>query len=129
MFTVSFVQKILVGVALVCLLLALLFGVLRGRKNAQADYVLHQVATTQQGLQYFYNDQSRFPTTLEFSDRETMVRYFSTTDTPQPPISGCADSLVQYANDSQKSYQLSFCLPVPRGVYPAGVSVINQRVQ
>jgi hypothetical protein len=127
MITVSFVQKVLVGLALFCLLLAVVMGVVRGRHNAQADFVLRQVATTQQGLQYFYNDHSRFPTTVEFADTSTMARYFSTAGTTEPAIRGCSDPLLEYASDSQKSYQISFCLPVARGAYPAGVSVINER--
>jgi hypothetical protein len=82
------------------------------------------VAVLQRGFQYFYNDQGRFPTALEFSDTNLM-RSYMTNFPPQQFVSGPCEKSLEYKSATSQTYELQFCLPKGKSGWPAGWSVVK----
>lgn len=103
----------------VVLFLAIILGINNGIKQAQSEVVLKTQSELLSGLQFFYNDQNRYPTVLEYEDKSVMLNYF----TNFPPIDfiskTCASSFV-YKRDDSQNFVLNFCLPDDSGSYTKG---------
>ncbi|HYV33435.1 MAG TPA: hypothetical protein VE973_01120 [Candidatus Limnocylindria bacterium] len=103
----------------VILFLAIFLGISSGKTSAQSQTVVKAAQNLAQGLKYFYQDQSRYPTLLEFSDKNIMLSYFSSFP-PQDFVSGnCPQSFI-YKIIGVSITQLDYCLPKGSGQYAAG---------
>jgi hypothetical protein len=94
-----------------------------GKNVAQSEFVLQTADSLATGLEYFYNDQGRYPSALEFMDQSIMVNYF----TVFPPVefmSQTCQSNFVYKRPTLKNYQLNFCLPKAAAGWPVGWSQI-----
>lgn len=107
------------GVIAAVMIVFLLSAWNRGKARAQSNAILKNAAAITQGLNNFYSDQNRYPTTVEFTAPEAMGIYLN----PFPPIQlsskNCSSSLV-YRNPAPKSYNLFVCLHIGSGSYGAG---------
>ncbi len=92
-----------------------------GKSSAQSKVVLANTKGLQTALDYFYSDQNRFPTAIEFADRNTMIRYATLFPPPDFVSKSCSQSFV-YKRASKSSYTLNFCLPKSEGGIKAGWS-------
>ena len=96
------------------LLLCISWGSSSGRSNAQAEIVDADAHQAVLALKYFYQDQGRFPSDQEFTDKNAMGTYFNIYPLPNFPSSVCQQSFI-YNRVSPTSYELSFCLVAPTG--------------
>jgi hypothetical protein len=110
MLTTRLIQNIVLGLVAVIFFLALFWAYITGTRAAQTDAVLKNTEALTQGLKYFYNDHERYPTAVEFQDRNLMLNYFSFYPL-QDIVGGPCQETYQYRSPSQKKYELSFCLP------------------
>jgi hypothetical protein len=110
--------------AAVILLLAIFWGAAAGKETAQSITLTKIAQNLIFGLQYFYSDQNRFPTALEFSDQNIMLNYFSGFPAVDFPSKLCPQSFV-YKRVAADNAQLSFCLPRAAGDYGAGFNMLN----
>lgn len=111
-------------IAAVVLLLAIVWGINNGKKIAQAKIIIQTSKNAVSALQYFYQDQNRYPTAVEFADQNLMLNYMSNFPLPDYPSSNCSQSFV-YKRADAATYQLSFCLPTAEGGYQAGWNMMG----
>lgn len=120
-------KTILSSLGLAVVLFAAIFvSINTGRQNAQAEAVVKTAENLQAGLDFFYQDQNRFPTFNEFTSREVMSNYFSFFPPKDFVSKNCAQNFV-YKRIEQKSYQLSFCLPGASDGFKKGWNSINEQ--
>lgn len=94
----------------VILLMCLRLGYGSGQRLAEAEVVALNARAVAGGLEFFYNDNARFPTAAEFADTKVMGTYL----TGFPPVgfvSGTCDQSYQYRRLRAGSHELYFCLP------------------
>lgn len=103
----------------VILLLSLSFGYDNGRMYAQSEVVKHNVQSLSAGLEYFFQDQERYPTALEFADQPQMAAYFDSFPPENFTGSQCSESFI-YKRPDISSYQLNYCLLKSFGGESAG---------
>jgi hypothetical protein len=106
------------------LFLSIIWGVSTGQKIAQATIVSQTANNLVAAVQYFYQDQNRYPTELEFSNQTIMLNYLTQFPAPDFVSGVCSQSFV-YKQITADNFQLNFCLPTAEGSYPKGWSVIN----
>lgn len=101
----------MLGVVLSIIILLLVFwvGVSSGIAKSQAQVTFEQAKQIKQAMDYFYNDNNRYPTDVEFADQNIMSSYFRNFPAQQFNSSVCPQSFV-YKQLSADSYQLNFCL-------------------
>jgi hypothetical protein len=107
------------------LLLAVLWGASSGQKQAQSDIIVQTAQNAGQAFKYFYQDQNRYPTALEFQDQNIMLNYLSGFPLPQFITPSCSQTFV-YKNSSAAGYNFSFCLPTASSGYQAGWNTLSQ---
>ncbi len=100
----------------VILFVAIFQGVSVGKNTAQAVAIVEMVKNISTGLDYFYNDQGRYPNLSEFADQNVMLNYFSSFPFQNFISNSCPESLI-YKKNTASSVTLNFCLPVATGGY------------
>ncbi len=124
-------QLTAVGLVAVILLYVTYSGIRSGSTDAKSEVVLANAKTLAEGINYFYEDQDRFPSDEEFSNADVMSSYIE----GYPPInifSGACigneqdNSTYSYFSLNEKSYELSFCLPSEIGGYKAGKNTVKR---
>ena|ERR1051326_2149485 len=113
-----------IGVAVI-LLFSIALGQSRGQSLAQSEVVLHNAKAMALGLRFFYQDQNRYPTALEFEDRNLMLNYFDSFPPQKFLTSSCVDSF-NYKRPAQENFTLNFCLPTGVENFAKGWSSFNQ---
>ncbi len=95
-----------------------------GKNLAQASMVSQNAQFLAQGFDFFYQDQNRFPSALEFADNNLMNGYYANF----PPLSFasqvCPESFI-YKRPSAKSFEINFCLPAGFSTYSKGWNKIT----
>jgi hypothetical protein len=110
--------------AAVVLLLVISWGNSTGQKISQAKIVIQTSKSAAQALQFFYQDQNRYPTATEFDNQNLMLTYMSNFPLPNYPSFSCSQSFI-YKRPNVNSFQLSFCLPIAEEGYKAGWDTIS----
>jgi hypothetical protein len=118
-------QPLTVLVAAVILLWSLYLGISHGRSQAQAESVLQNAAQLKKALNYFYNDQNRFPTAEEFADKNVIEKYAQNFPPPEFTTAACAQSFV-YKRPTPGSFVLNFCLPASTGGFNSGWNQVTE---
>lgn len=108
----------------VLLFVAIFQGAKAGKDTAQADAIIEAAQNLSAGLEYFYNDQDRFPNVLEYGDQNIMLNYFNVFPVPSFVSSFCRESFV-YKKNTSSGVSLSFCLPKEAGGYQKGWNILN----
>lgn len=118
-------QTLTVLVVAVILLWSIGAGWSNGRKLAASEQVITNADQLTRGFEYFYNDQDRYPTALEFGSEAIMSMYFKTF--PPAVLAGgsCTESF-SYKRNSANEYLLGFCLPAAAGGYQQGWNQLAQ---
>jgi hypothetical protein len=111
-------------IAAVVLLLVIVWAVNNGKKIAQAKILIQTSQNAVLALQYFYQDQNRYPTATEFENQNLMLNYFSNFPLPNYPSSACSQSFV-YKRSDPGTYSLSYCLPTAAEGQKAGWNTMN----
>jgi hypothetical protein len=84
-------------------------GLAAGKNNSHSEYIFSVQQEILKGLDYFYEDQNRFPSQEEFLNSEIMLRYFSVMPGSISNSSICPQNFI-YKKINSSSYQLDYCL-------------------
>ncbi len=96
------------------------FGVSSGKKQAQSILVLNQVSEEILALNYFYDDNNRYPTGDEFARSEVMQNYLTKIPKSSDIQNSFCPETLKYLRPRPESYELSFCLPKAQDGYKLG---------
>ena len=119
------ISKILtVFILTVILLVVVLSGVKKGSSTAKAEATILITEQVMDALEYFYQDQERYPTVFEYGDFETISWYFTKYPIANFSSENCPETL-KYIRSSSQKYELDFCLTSPVGKYAQGWNKIN----
>lgn len=116
----------IIGVVIAVILLALLlfWAFSSGQKAAQSRQIIKDSKTIVNALEYFYQDQNRYPSINEFNDQNVMRQYMNNFPPQQFPSSGCEQSF-EYQNSFRSDYELRICLPKAQSSYRVGWNAIK----
>ena len=130
MITVNPKFKLLLGSLIVAavLLLAVMLGLASGKNLAQAKTVVASAQALTKAFEYFYNDQGRFPTAVEFTNQNVMLNYLSAYNLPVFASKICSESLL-YKKTLSGGYELDFCLPAAAENYAQGWNKLQSGAQ
>jgi hypothetical protein len=112
-------QNLLIGFLLLILALGVLWALTTGVRAGKSTIVMKNTAALKTGIDYFFADQNRYPTAIEFADRNIMADYFS----GFPPVAilgGSCTRSYNYSSATAKNFELDFCLPRAAAGYPGG---------
>ncbi len=101
-------------------------GFRAGQDTAKAELTQKQVAVILAGLKNFYADQDRFPTNLEFNDKDKLGVYVSVIPVTQQTSRLCPKT-ISYSTFNARTFVLSYCLPKAVGGETLGVHVLTER--
>jgi hypothetical protein len=119
------IKSILGSLVLAVVLLFIVFwAASNGQKAAQAAIIIQTGQQATKALNYFYQDQNRYPSALEFDDQNTMLSYFTSFPLPEFISASCSKSF-DYKRPSDNSYGLSFCLPAANGQFSSGWNTVT----
>ncbi len=102
-------QNLLFGTVIITFVGVIAWGVNNGIKAAGSKSVIHNAETITTAVGYFYEDQDRYPTGLEFADNNLMAAYLSNLPA-RDFISGTCSQSYNYANPFPRQFQLDVCL-------------------
>jgi hypothetical protein len=128
---ISWLQLAAVILVAVILFYGVYRGISKGSLAAKSEVVLANARALTVGLDYFYQDQNRYPSQAEFANTNLMLAYI----TGYPPVTisdgACAGSRLSSGNYDYHSldfrgYQLNFCLPASVEKFPAGLNAANR---
>ncbi len=122
--TSRLLENLVLAGAIVMLGIGVLWGISAGSNAAKSIVILKNSQAIANGLKLFLNDQNRYPTALEFTDTNIMLQYFNVFPLPQI-TGGLCQQTFSYANASQKTYSLNFCLPKAVNGYAKGLNQIT----
>lgn len=120
------VQNTIALVVLFFLVLCIWYGYKAGFAIAQTRFISLNTRALQKGLDYFYQDQNRYPTEAEFKNTELMKRYFVNFPVPNETIASCGPSIT-YASYRQLSFTLDFCIPRSTGNFIKGKNSVTEK--
>ncbi len=115
---------ITVGTLAVFLLLLAGWGWQRGVRDAQSAFVVHQANELSKGLQFFYNDEQRYPSAAEYDNTAFMVKYFGQFPPFAPVSNQCPQNFI-YKRPQASAYELAYCLPGQFGQLTAGYHALR----
>jgi len=120
----------IIGIILVTALTVFLLwlAVLYGSRSAQSRQVAKDATAITQALEYFYQDQNRYPAIGEFEDQNVMRQYLSNFP-PREFRSGVCQQSFMYVNSFRNDYELRFCLPKGVRGYATGWNAIKSPVR
>ncbi len=108
----------------VLLFVAILRGATAGKEVAQAVAVIGTAKNITDALDYFYNDQNRYPHVSEFGEQNIMLNYLNVFPAPNFVSQKCPESFV-YKKESSTKATLSFCLSKASGNYAQGWNTLS----
>ena len=122
------IKYIILAVLSILIVLLSFLGINRGKDRAKAQAILENTKAIVSSLDFFYNDNNRFPTADEFANKELMQSYFSTYPDFQSWSSKNCAPAYGYTRPSARSYKLDFCLPASAEDYKAGWNeIVNSK--
>lgn len=89
-------------------------AIVRGRIQAQAEATASESQELLKALDFFYNDQGRFPSAFEFTERQdkNILKAYTENFPPKQISSQTCTESFRYERVTQKSYKLLACVPV-----------------
>jgi type II secretory pathway pseudopilin PulG len=119
------ILKVIIIIILVILLALLLtWSFSSGKKAAQSRQIIKDSKTILSALEYFYQDQNRYPSINEFNDQNVMRQYMNNFP-PQEFTSEVCAKTFEYQNSFRSDYELRICLPKAKGDYQLGWNAIK----
>lgn len=125
-FSNKYFQVLTVTVLAVILFVTVLSGWNAGKSQAEADIIAYNAQQFQKAMNYFYNDQDRYPTADEFADTNVLGQYVHPLPLPSFASSVCAQTF-NYKHPESSQYQLQFCLPRGSGNFGKGWNQISDQ--
>ncbi|QQS22790.1 hypothetical protein IPM19_04145 [bacterium] len=123
------ILKYSAGVIFIALAVLLLWWAYRAGQHAgQSRQAVKDANAIKQALEYFYQDQNRYPATDEFKDDNLMRQYVSGFPPKQYPSEQCPATF-QYSNNFRNDYELRLCLTKGVSGFKEGVNIIKAPVK
>lgn len=120
------IQNTIVIIVVIVLIFCVRWGFSAGRDIARTKITAANVASIQRGLDFFYSDQSRYPSISEFENLDYMKVYFDNFPPQNFKYELCSPHYA-YTTFRQLSYQLDFCLPRSKGNLVKGKNTITEK--
>lgn len=122
-------QLIVLVVACVLFGLSVLFGIAAGFSAGKSKATFDSVSAVNKALQYYKQDQGRFPTADQFYNQRILVpNYMDTVPEPQDLSGGCAKyTEFIYAQTAPSNYVLEFCLTSAAGGLGKGLHAFTEK--
>jgi len=125
-FTKTIGQILTVLGAAVILLWVVSLGIGKGKSLAISRVTASNALNIDQGLKYFYTDQDRFPSAVEFNNAGSVIlNYYSAFPATELKSDQCPQ-VYQYQRVNTKHVKLNFCLPVAWENFSSGWNVMEQ---
>ncbi|MBL8029790.1 MAG: hypothetical protein JNN11_00915 [Candidatus Doudnabacteria bacterium] len=116
----NYFKYIILGVLALLVVLLSLWGLGAGKKQAYSKTLVENVKAVVLALDFFYNDNNRFPTADEFLNREIMQSYFSNYPVFEEWSQGACSPAFSYSRPAANNYKVDFCLVTQVGEYKSG---------
>jgi hypothetical protein len=120
--TQNLIKYFVVGGLCLIFLLSIFLGFIAGKNKSASGVVASNTLQVKKALAYFYNDQGRYPTEAEFSDRGSFGLYIS------QPLSnfsaGSCKNLIVYTILPTHQPELLACMPSSSTGFKAGTNTI-----
>ncbi len=113
------VQFLTVLSVTVILLFTLIYANTKGQTKAKTQILFYNLQSIVKALDFFYNDQERYPTFSEFESNEIMGWYLSKYPVKDIVSDECLNSF-RYVRLEPKKYDLYFCLAEDMEGYNVG---------
>jgi|SRR6185503_8487970 len=124
MITPTLIRAITITLCGIVFMLVMGFAVRSGYRRAQSSILYDNTGQLSLALEYFKQDNNRYPSTNEFTDQNSFGRYLN--GFPLKPLtSGICNNSYQYVLINPLMYELDVCLPVSVESLPAGVQKIK----
>lgn len=107
---------------------AVWLAIINGQKSAQSRQIVKDAAALAVSLEYFYEDQNRYPSNDEFLDQNVM-RQYADNFPPQQFVSTTCTENYQYLNTFRTDYELRFCLPKGVAGYRTGWNTLKAPIK
>ncbi len=122
----QYVRASIIFVIIFFVFLTSLFGFRAGRDLAKSRATLNTVHTTLRGFDYFFSDQDRYPSPVEFLDPNILGVYLSPVPGPNFASKQCPTTTT-YDTFDQRSFVYTYCLPRALGDQAAGLHTLTER--
>lgn len=122
----QYIRATVILIIVFLVFLTSLFGFRAGRDLAKSTATLNTVHATLKGFDYFFDDQDRYPSSVEFEDPNTLGVYLSTIPVPEFPSKQCPITTA-YDTFDERSFTLSYCLPRAIANEVAGIHTLTER--
>lgn|GEM_PF-1716776 len=113
-----------VFITAVILFFSLLRGAEAGKQLAKAEVIGKNARSVAAGLHFFYRDQNRFPSGVEFGQPPVMLNYVNPYPPMEFPSSLCPSTFI-YKREALQNFQLNFCLPKAIDGFSAGWNTLS----
>lgn len=107
------------------LLVVIHLGASSGKKRSFSESMAAMSLEHVKALDFFFQDNARFPTADEFAGESFVNRYFNREPQPLTPVGECPGEVI-YTRPSFNAYQLNFCLETQVGEYKEGWNQISK---
>ncbi len=118
-------KNAVVGVVWFVLLVVLFVAFFVGRDLARSNFAFKQVGQIISGLDYFYQDNDRFPSEVEFSEVNLMQKYYANLPYYSVVSKKCP-SPIEYTSFDRLTFQIDFCIPRNYFGWMAGQHRVDQ---
>jgi hypothetical protein len=122
----GYIRAVVLGLVLLSVVLTSTFGFRAGRDLAKSYLVVKQVAASMKALDYFYQDQDRYPSSAEFDDKSALGVYATLVPFPQVTSKDCPGTLA-YDTFDERNFTLSYCITRELAGQAKGVHKITER--
>lgn len=120
------VRGTIVVIILFFVFLASFFGFRAGRDLAKSSATLELAHVTMRGLDYFFSDQDRYPSPLEFGESQSFGTYVSRVPLPSFISKQCPVTTT-YDTFDERAFEFTYCLPRASGDQTAGIHTLTER--
>jgi hypothetical protein len=103
-------------------IMSLVLGFVAGKNKSASSVIAHNTLQVEKALSYFFNDQSRYPTEKEFTDRGSFGLYLS--QQLSNFSAGNCKNLIVYTILPTHQPELLACMPSSSSGFKAGTNTI-----
>jgi len=116
----ALIRGIAIGIAGIIFTIVIGFGARAGYRRAQSTVVFKNTGELVKALDFFKQDNNRFPTATEFGDQNAFGRYLTTGFPLKQLAAGDCNKSYDYLLVNPATYSLTVCLSSSVSSSPAG---------
>jgi hypothetical protein len=121
----ALIRATAIGVFGIIFITVIGFGIRSGYRRAQSSTVYRNTGELAKALDYFRQDNDRFPSATEFADQNSFGRYLATGFPVKQLSAGACQQSYDYILVNPQDYALTVCLSSEVEGAPAGVTELS----